>query len=210
MKMAFLDTKGNKAGEITLKKEIFEVEPNLELLAQSVRVHLFNRRQGNSATKTRAQVSGSGAKPWSQKGTGRARVGDKRNPLWTHGGISHGPQPKSWSLNLSKNQKRAALLSALSLKAKEGKFIVVENLDILKGKTSDAANFLKDIKVERNILFLFDLLNSKIKQSLSNLKNVELSDAGRVNAYQLISAAQIVATKNAIVALEKKLLKEEK
>jgi len=180
------------------------------LLTQYLRVHLSNKRQGTSATKTRAMVSGSGAKPWSQKGTGRARVGDKRNPLWTHGGISHGPQPKSWNLDLSKKQTKLALISALAIKAQAGKLLIVENFDTLKGKTKEAAKFLRDYKVNRNVLFLFDSMTTSFERSIANLEAASSSDVNRLNAYQVTRSDVLVATKEAILAIEKKLLQEDK
>src|SRR5690348_14134484 len=121
MKLEMYDIKSKKAQDITLNKDVFGIEPKLQVLSQYIRVYLANQRQGTSSTKTRGEVSGSGIKPWAQKGTGRARVGSKRTPLWRHGGIVFGPKPKDWSLDITKELKNTALLTAISGKVSDKK-----------------------------------------------------------------------------------------
>lgn len=117
MKIDILDRTGKSIDKATLSKDVFGIEPRTALLNQYIRVVRMNQRQGTSSTKTRGEVSGGGRKPHKQKGTGRARAGSTRGPLWRHGGIAHGPKPKSWSLNFPKKMRRLAMLSALSIKA---------------------------------------------------------------------------------------------
>ncbi len=191
--------------ELTLNKKIFGVDPKPEVLNQYLRVYMANQRQGTSSTKTRGEVSGSGIKPWAQKGTGRARVGSKRTPLWRHGGIVFGPKPKSWNLDISKDLKNTALITAVIEKVKEDNLIVVSSFDALKGKTKDASKLLKTLKLNRKTLFVADILTREISTSLRNIKDVDLADATRLNAYQVVRADNIVFSKNAVEKLEQRL-----
>ena len=208
MKYEILDLKGKKKEETTLKPEIFGVTPHLEVLKQYLRVYTSNQRQGTASTKTRGEVSGSGKKPWAQKGTGRARVGDKRNPIWTKGGISHGPKPKSWNLDFMKNQMPLVLSSALSQKFAAKEAYIVDALEGFTGKTKDAANLFKNMELKRRILVVFPTLTAEIRKSFGNLKNVEMADAARLNAFQIIKSDAIVLAKSVIADLEKRLNKE--
>jgi large subunit ribosomal protein L4 len=208
MKAHVLDLKGNKASEMTLKEEVFGVVPNLEVMAQYLHVHASNKRQGTVKTKTRGDVSGSGAKPWNQKGTGRARVGEKRNPIWRHGGISHGPQPKEWNLELNKKVRQLALVSALSDKVNTGSFIIVEDLKDLKGKTKEAVQIIKALALNGASLVLAKELTTGITRSLRNIKDLDMTTTDFVNAWQVIRANKVIATKEAVLTLEKKLARK--
>jgi large subunit ribosomal protein L4 len=205
MKIELFDTKLNKTQEMTLNKDIFDVEPKDQVLAQYIRVYLANQRQGTSSTKTRSEVSGSGIKPWAQKGTGRARVGSKRTPLWRHGGIVHGPKPKSWNLDISKDLKSTALLTAILGKINDKTALVVSSFDNLTGKTKDASTLLKTLKLERNTLVVVDTVTSEISKSLRNIKNIDLADSARLNAYQVVKAHNVIFSKAAIEKLEERL-----
>src|SRR3989344_2069599 len=145
MKIDVLDIKGKKVDEITLKKEIFGIEPNETVLAQYVRVYRTNQRQGTSSTLNRGEVSGGGKKPWKQKGTGRARVGSTRNPIWVHGGVAHGPKPKDWTLKLPKKVKRLALISALSSAVEKKKLTVLDKIEIESPKSKLVSEIVKNL-----------------------------------------------------------------
>lgn len=205
MKVEMYDVKSKKTQELTLNKDIFGITPKLEVLSQYIRVFLANQRQGTSSTKTRGEVSGSGIKPWAQKGTGRARVGSKRTPLWRHGGIVFGPKPKSWNLDISKDLKSTALISAIIEKANENNLHVISSYNILKGKTKDASELLKELKLTRKTLFIADTLTKEISTSLRNIKIVDLADVARLNAYQVVKADSVVISKDALEKLELRL-----
>ena len=191
--------------ELTLNKKIFGVKPKPEVLNQYLRVYMANQRQGTSSRKTRGEVSGSGIKPWAQKGTGRARVGSKRTPLWRHGGIVFGPKPKSWNLDISKDLKNTALITAMIGKVKENSLLIVSSFDVLKGKTKDASELLKTLKLNRKTLFVADILTKEITTSLRNIKDVDLADSARLNAYQIVKADNVIFSKSAIEKLEQRL-----
>jgi large subunit ribosomal protein L4 len=149
--MAQLDlysVKGEKIGTIEVKDSIFSIEPNLDVLYRYVDMQLTNRRRGTASTKTRAEVSGGGRKPWAQKHTGRARAGSIRSPLWRHGGVTFGPKPKDWSKSLTKKMKKLALKSALSVRVKENNLIVVDDLTFDKPRTKSMKEVLKNFGFE--------------------------------------------------------------
>jgi len=204
MKVNAFDSKGNKIDEIELKDAVFGVKPNREVLGQYIRVYLSNQRQGTSSTKTRGEVSGGGKKPWKQKGTGRARVGSTRIPLWRHGGISHGPRPRNWRLEMPKRMRRLANLSALSSKSMENKIVVVENLEMGKPSTKKFSQILKNMKLEGKILFVFDKADENVVKSLSNLPGVSYTLVSGLNAYDILNSDRIVFLKKAVSSLEKK------
>lgn len=204
MKVKVLDTKGNTVEEITLKKEVFGVEPNLEILGQYLRVFRANLRQGTSSTKTRGDVSGGGIKPWRQKGTGRARVGSSRVPLWRHGGISHGPQPKDWSLRFPKKMKRLAIISALSSVAADKKITVLDKISMKTPDTKAMTDILKKLDVAGKILIVLNTPESNTIKSAKNIKGVKTTVTTNLNAYELLNAKNVVFLKDAVESLEKK------
>lgn len=204
MKVKVLDTKGNTVEEITLKKEVFGVEPNLEILGQYLRVFRANLRQGTSSTKTRGDVSGGGIKPWRQKGTGRARVGSSRVPLWRHGGISHGPQPKDWSLRFPKKMKRLAIISALSSVAADKKITVLDKISMKTPDTKAMTDILKKLDVAGKILIVLNTPESNTIKSAKNIKGVKTTVTTNLNAYELLNAKNVVFIKDAVESLEKK------
>jgi large subunit ribosomal protein L4 len=204
MKVKVLDTKGNTVEEITLKKEVFGIEPNLEILGQYLRVFKANLRQGTSSTKTRGDVSGGGIKPWRQKGTGRARVGSSRVPLWRHGGISHGPQPHDWSLRFPKKMKRLAIISALSSIAADKKITVLDKISMKTPDTKAMAEILKKIDVAGKILIVLNNPESNTIKSAKNIKGVKTTVTTNLNAYELLNAKNVVFLKDAVESLEKK------
>lgn len=208
MKIDVLDLKGKKDSEMTLNEVIFGGPVHKVTLGQYIRTFLFNRRQGTSSAKTRSEVSGSGAKPWRQKGTGRARVGDKRNPIWRHGGISHGPKPKTWRLGMNKNAKLVALTSALSHKLSSGRLVVIDGLENHGGKTKDAAKMLNDLNLKGKLLFVLDSLKPETIKSLKNIKNLELADSYRLNPVQVMLANTVVFSKKAVKDLEERVVKK--
>ncbi|MCA9308444.1 50S ribosomal protein L4, partial [candidate division WWE3 bacterium] len=189
MKLKVLDINAKEISDIEISDSIIKLVPNVALLSQYVRVYLHNQRQGTSSTKNRAEVSGSGKKPWRQKGSGRARHGQKRSPIWRTGGIVHGPQPKSWNLSISKKLKVKALLQSLSLRASENKILILENVSMETPKTKVFVEFLNKLSLNRNVLFVIDnRVNTNVFKSLNNIACVNVEDVANLNAYSVISA----------------------
>ena len=207
MKIDVLNLKGEKIEEIELKKEVFGFEPNSEVLSQYIRVYQNNQRQGTSSTKTRSEVSGGGAKPWRQKGTGRARTGSNRSPIWVGGGIAHGPKPKSWNLSLSKSLKQNALKSALSEKYKEGKIIVIDKISIEKPNTKDFSKALDKLKVDGNVSLVWIGESENLIKSSRNLPSVHLVGVGSLGAYDVLKNPVTIFMKEAILKVQERLTK---
>jgi len=204
MKAKILDQRGKKVEDITLTDSVFGVKPNKHLLAQYIRVFRTNQRQGTSSTKTRSEVSGSGAKPWAQKGLGRARAGTKRSPLWRHGGVINGPKPKTWSLNMPKKMKLRAFLSALSQKNTDGGIYILEKIEMKEPKTKEAQKLIKNLKLKKKVLFVTTEKNENFEKSISNLTNVTAVTAAQLNVYEVLTNNCVVFEKKALQYLQKK------
>jgi len=197
---------GEKEGTVVLPKEIFGEKVNSLLLAQAVRVYLTNQRQARAKAKTRAEVTGSNRKIYRQKGTGGARHGDRKAPIFVGGGKAHPPRGFLKRLVLPKKMKRKALLSALSLKAKEKRIIFLEGLNNLKPKTKKAAALLKKLKIEKEkVLLLVDAQQEKAFLSFRNLPLVEEERIGRVNAWQILRNEWLLISKEGLKALKERL-----
>lgn len=204
MKINILDKNGNKTEEITLSKGVFGNEVNKDLILQYLHVYLTNQRQGTSSTKTRGDVSGGGKKPWAQKGTGRARHGSRRSPLWVHGGIAHGPKPKEWSLSLPKKMKRKAMLSALSLIASDSKIMVIDDIKLKKPSTKEVENILKNLKLDNKTLIILNSNDRVLRKSFENIKTVNTSLVNTLNIYELLNANKVLFLKDALEKIEEK------
>lgn len=203
------DMDGKKVEDWTLPEEIFGQKENKPLLAQAVRVYLANQRGVGAETKTRSNVAGGGAKPWRQKGTGRARAGSIRSPLWRGGGIIHGPHPRDFRLDLPKKMRQGAFLVALSEKARAKAIAVLAKLDLTKPKTKLAAQVIKKLPVkERVIVVVTD--KKDLKRAFSNLDKIELLDINNLNIYNVLAAHDLVFTKEAALELARKYKNEDK
>lgn len=205
MKIDILDRTGKSIDKATLSKDVFGIEPRTALLNQYIRVVRMNQRQGTSSTKTRGEVSGGGRKPHKQKGTGRARAGSTRGPLWRHGGIAHGPKPKSWSLNFPKKMRRLAMLSALSIKAGNDQIRILDDLKMDGPSTSGMREILKNINVSprKGILILNDN-DMAVRKSVSNLSNLRTMLLTNLSAYDILSSDLLIFTKDSLEKLEDK------
>lgn len=203
-KTTLLTIEGKKSGEVSLPGKIFGVKVNQPLMAQAVRVYLANQRKAKAKTKSRGEVEGSGRKIWRQKGTGRARHGDRYAPIFVGGGVTHGPKGnQNFKLKMSKKMKRAALFSALTSGLKEKKIVVVEGLALVKPKTKNMAKVLDNLQLEN--LKVLIILPEKIETVLRagrNLKNVGLVEANLLNTYQVLKPEKIVLMKEAIKKME--------
>lgn len=191
-----------------MKTAIFGSKPNIKMLTTYIRVYLQNQRQGTSSTKTRGEVSGGGKKPWKQKGTGRARAGSTRSPIWVHGGIAHGPRPKDWGLKIQKGARRLALASAVLDKVNSGDLALIEEIKIKGPKTRDLISHLKGIGAVRkgtgrSLLVLADKEDNVLKSS-KNISWLNVVCVDNLNAYDIVSAKSVLFEKGAFSKLEKK------
>jgi large subunit ribosomal protein L4 len=192
--------------KIDLNDQIFGIRPNEDLMAQYVRVYQANQRQGTVKTKTRGEVRGGGRKPWRQKGTGRARHGSIRSPIWVGGGTVHGPQPKDWSLKMPKKMRRKALFSALSQKAKEDDILVLNKLELKEIKTRELGEVLGNLPVKDRTLIALDKVDENVILSARNLVGVETSQAKDLNAYDVLNTETIILPKSSLKILEETFL----
>lgn len=201
-KFDVLDMNGKKVSSVELSDAVFGITPNEKVMHMAVVNFLANQRQGTQSTKTRAEVSGGGRKPWKQKGTGRARQGSIRSPQWTHGGIALGPKPRDYSYRLNKKVKRLAILSALSAKAKSGDIIVIDELNVNEFKTKAIVNMLSAVGATRRALIVNTVVNDKLVRSASNIPGIKTTTSNNVNTYDVLCAGKFIISKDAAKKLE--------
>jgi large subunit ribosomal protein L4 len=205
MELDVIDRQGTPIEKVTVADSAFGAEVKSHLFHQVVRMQLANRRRGTASTKTRGEVSGGGRKPWRQKGTGRARQGSTRSPLWRGGGVALGPRPRDYTYKLPKKVRRSALCSALSLKAQEGLLKVVDRLDITEPKTKQMVSFLKDLGVEKAALLLLVGDNSNVQLAARNLPRVKVLRVEGVNTYDLLAYDYLICAKETIMELQERV-----
>ncbi|MET0727566.1 MAG: 50S ribosomal protein L4 [Acidimicrobiales bacterium] len=188
-----MDATGAKAGSVELDDAMFGVQPNVAVMHQVVTAQLAAKRSGSQSTKTRAEVRGGGAKPWKQKGTGRARAGSSRSPIWTGGGVAHAPKPRDYAQRTPKKMIRLALKSALSDRAASGRVLVLDwGLDTPSTKGAIAA--LAANGVEGRVLAVLRPDDASVWKSLRNLGNVHICGAGELNAYDVLVSDWVIFT----------------
>ena len=190
-----LDATGKKAGSVELVEAVFGLEPNVSVMSQVVTAQLAARRSGSQSTKTRSEVAGGGAKPWRQKGTGRARAGSSRSPIWRGGGVALGPKPRSYSQKTPKKMVRLALRSALSDRAADGKVLVVDSWGWDAPKTKDAKAALTALGVEGRALVVLGPDDAVAARSFRHLPEVHIITPGELNAYDVLVSDFVVFTK---------------
>lgn len=202
------DVDGKEVDKMVLPKEIFSVEVNPKLLAQYLRVYLINQRQGTASTKTRSEVTGSTRKIYRQKGTGKARHGDIKAPIFVGGGIVGGPKPKEYSLKINKKQKRKALFYALSLKAREGIIGLINQFLKIQPKTKIIIDFFKKIDLDgkKILIILPELKKNNLVLAARNISYVDLIDAKSINPYLILKSEKIIFVKSALEILTKHFL----
>lgn len=203
--VAVVNTNGERVGEIELSEDIFGQPVNEAVLHEVVVMHLANRRRGTHDTKTRAEVRGGGRKPWRQKGTGRARHGSIRSPIWRGGGIVFGPHPRDYSYSVPKKVKRVALKSALSAKVKEGKLIVLDTLTLAEPKTREMIGVIDNLKVNGGALFVTAERNLNVEKSTRNIPGFKSLEARQLNVYDLLDHDNLVLTRDAVARVEEVL-----
>ena len=187
---------GAKSGTIELDENIFGIEPNVAVMHQVVNAQLAAKRSGTHSTKTRAEVRGGGAKPWKQKGTGRARAGSSRIPHWRGGGIALGPKPRDYSQRTPKKMKRLALRSALSDRAQSNSVYVVDAWDFETPSTKAAKTALEAIGTEGKVLVVTDAQDANTEKSFRNLSNVSVLSSDQLNVFDILVSDSIVFTKD--------------
>ena len=202
MKVDVVNTDNKKVGSLELKDDVFGGRVNGAVIWESVVHANAAARRGTHASKNRALVSGSGRKPWKQKGTGRARVGDIRNPLWRHGGTVFGPQPRSYDYALPRKVKRAAIVAALAARIQDGSLVVVDALTATDIKTKAAAELLKRLGADRTALLIDVQPNEKLGIALRNLRGVQFLASARVGARDVVNASRVIVTKAAVEKLQ--------
>jgi len=205
MQLDVVDNENKKVGTVDVKDEVFGGRVNADLMWESVVHANAADRQGTHQTKNRANVSGSGKKPWRQKGTGRARVGEIRNPLWRKGGTVFGPQPRSYDFRLPKKVERGALRAALAAKLQSNALVVVDTLAASEIKTKAAAELLKRLGCEGKAVLIDVALDDKLSRSVKNIPGVSLVRSAKVTAREVIDAQRVVATKGALEKLQEAL-----
>lgn len=198
---------GKKVEKFKLDPDVFNVKVNKPLLHEIIMMYRANARQGNASTKTKGLVRGGGKKPWRQKGTGRARSGSIRSPLWRHGGTIFGPLPRDFGYDMPKKTKRIALISSLSAKLKDNEILVIEkDPDMKQPKTSEIAKILSSLKSYKSrVLFLYANSNESVIKSCNNIKNLTIKRCADFNTYDVLSNSKILFSKDTHDAIVKRL-----
>jgi large subunit ribosomal protein L4 len=205
MQLDVVNSENEKVGAVEVNDDVFGGRVNTDLMWESVVRANAAERRGTHMTKNRALVSGSGKKPWRQKGTGRARVGSIRNPLWRHGGTVFGPQPRSYAYSLPKKVERGALRAALAAKLHAGNVVVVDELSAAEIKTKTAAELLKRLGVTGKAVLVDVAVDENLSRSVRNLPGISFVASGRLTARSVIDAGRVVATKSALEKLQETL-----
>jgi large subunit ribosomal protein L4 len=202
---------GKEVDTVKLDTSVFDGSVNLAAIYQAVNAFRANQRKGLAATKTRGEVSGGGKKPWKQKGTGRARVGSTRSPLWRHGGVVFGPHPRDFSYKLSPKVRNLALRSGLNSKIKENSLLVLEALSAQTPKTKDMVNVFSNLKIDlkktkaNDILFITDKIDKNLKLATRNIGFLATGLSKQANVYEVLNCRKLVITKDGLAELTKRL-----
>jgi len=192
------DTAGKSMGTTTLPAKIFGAKINKPLLAQALRIYFNNSKTHMAHTKTRGEVRGGGRKPWKQKGTGNARAGSKRSPLWVGGGITFGPRTRDAKLELPKKMKKAALISALSAKAQEGTITIISNFEKIAPKTKNMANLIAKIEAKTPLLIITSEKSNNVHLAARNIKNTKIEIPSNLNILSVWNKQNILISKDAL------------
>jgi len=199
--VVMVDQNNKKIKDVELSG-VFTSEVRTHLLHSAVVNHLANKRAGTASTKNKALVSGGGKKPWKQKGTGRARAGSNRSPLWRHGGTCFGPMPRDYSYSLPKKAKRAALVDAIASKIAENKLIVIDNLNLTEPKTKLMSILLENLGVQENALVLIKDENKNLTLAARNIPTVKVLRMGNINVYDVLKYRYLLTTQDALTVMQ--------
>ena len=201
-KVDVYNMQGKKVSDVELNEAVFGIEPNENVVHSALVNYLANQRQGTQSTKTRAEVSGGGRKPWRQKGTGRARQGSIRAPQWIKGGIALGPKPRSYSYRINKKEKQLAIKSLLSAKVLDNELTVVDKLEVKDAKTKVMAKALADLKVEGKALIILADKNENVLRSSRNIEGVKTIELNTINVFDLLNCNKLVLPLDTVKKLE--------
>ncbi len=205
LKIDILDLNGDVTGSFELLDNYIELEKGSQAVHDVVTAYLSGIRAGTASTKTRSEVSGGGAKPWRQKGTGRARAGSNRSPIWRHGGIIFGPKPRSFAKKVNKKVRRLAIRRAFSERVNEGSVFLLEKFEVAEGKTKNAVALLAKLKADNNSLVLLSQITENEKRATANLEKFELDLALDVNVYQMLRHNKVFFTKDSLEVFLKRI-----
>ena len=208
LRLPVLSAQGKEVEQIELEKRVFDGKISEALIHQAVVTYLANQRKGLASTKTRGEVRGGGIKPWRQKGTGRARVGSIRSPLWRGGGVTFGPKPHSYYKDLPQKMKTMALKSALNAKLRDKEILILSDLKVASHKTKDFSKIVKSLKLDGvKVRVVVEKLESNLKLATRNIKKVLLAKASDVHATEVVDCKRLVLTKSALRDVEERVKK---
>ncbi len=194
--------KREEVGNLNLSDVLFNAEYNESVIHQAIVTRLSNERQGTKSTLTRSEVRGGGAKPWRQKGTGRARQGSIRSPQWVKGGVVFAPKSRDFSKKMNAKAKEVALFSALSQKIRDNEVIFIDEIKVTAPKTKEMANFLKAFELEKSVLLVMDNADENVLRASSNLAKLTTIPVEQINTYDVVKNAKIVISKKSIEQIE--------
>jgi len=200
--VSVFDISGKKVSDLELADGIFAIEPNMYAMHLVVVNYLANQRQGTQSTRTRSEVSGGGKKPWRQKGTGRARQGSTRAPQWYHGGIAHGPKPRTYGGDINKKVRRLAMKSALSSKVAGDELVVLDSFKLDAIKTKEVAKVLGALNTGKKTLIVLPEKDDVIYRSARNIAGVKVSLVNTLNVYDILNCDTILVLKDAVAKIE--------
>ncbi|GAG10983.1 unnamed protein product, partial [marine sediment metagenome] len=196
-KLDLYNIAGESIGEVTLSSKVFGAKVNEALLYEALKAQTSSRRRGTASTKERAQVRGGGRKPWRQKGTGRARAGSIRSPIWKGGGTTFGPRPRDYSYSLPRKAKRKAIKSALSAKFKEKEVLILDRMDLKEAKTKKMASILVKLRSGKKPLLVMEEGNEMVRRAARNIEGVKVISPNSLNLYDLLNHNKLILTKEA-------------
>ena len=204
-KLDLYNIEGEKIGEVTLSSKVFGAKVNEALLYEALKAQASSRRRGTASTKERAQVRGGGRKPWRQKGTGRARAGSIRSPIWKGGGTTFGPRPRDYSYSLPRKAKRKAIKSALSAKFKEKEILILDRMGLKEAKTKKMASILVNLRSGKKPLLVIEEGNEMVRRAARNIEGVKVISPNSLNLYDLLNHNKLILTKEALAKIEEHL-----
>ncbi len=204
-KITLLNINGNSAGEMELNDNFYSMEPNQAVMQEVVIALMANKRQGTACTKRRDEVRGGGKKPWRQKGTGNARSGSTRSPVWVGGGSVFGPKPRSYNQKLTRKKKQLALRSALIERLRDGGIVVVDSFDVQEAKTKPMIELMDKLEITHTALIVMDTANENFIKSARNIPFVKLCVANNINTYDLLRFQKVIFEKSALSKVEESL-----
>jgi len=207
-KLPICNMKGDRTGEFTLADDLLDSGKSGDPVVEAVTAHRAKQRAGTASTLKRGEVKGGGAKPWRQKGTGRARAGTSRSPVWRGGGVAFGPKPRSFEKTVNKKVARAAFRRAFSEKVAAGDVIVIDKLELKEAKTRIVADLLGKLKADKGALLVLHPVDRSVTLAARNIRNVEVTSAQDVHTYQIVRYPLVVVTKDAMEKIQDRLKKK--